>query len=159
MPLDFIWIHKIIIVEILQILQSDAVARETVSRLENELGVYKRAYAGIEAERVCKEKIIFDLEKQKEDLEKQLKVNRQCDSRFLCSNPFLILRATVWLLSSMAMARSSVTSSSHRDNPEDMQLRKSYPTPLPITSITRTESIYISFGFMCSSTNVVSWIL
>ncbi|KAF8196944.1 hypothetical protein BJ912DRAFT_1079967 [Pholiota molesta] len=59
--------------EILTVLEAEAGSPEIIRRLENELGVYKRAYADLDAERF--ETLKRDTDKQKEDLENQLKVN------------------------------------------------------------------------------------
>lgn len=56
--------------EIVRILDNEVISRETIKQLENELGVYKRAYAGLEAERIRNEQLIQDSQKKREDLEK-----------------------------------------------------------------------------------------
>ncbi|PPQ77359.1 hypothetical protein CVT25_010941 [Psilocybe cyanescens] len=55
--------------EIVRILDNEVISRETIKQLENELGVYKRAYAGLEAERIRNEQLIQDSQKKREDLE------------------------------------------------------------------------------------------
>lgn len=58
-------------------MESDTASRETIRRLETELGVYKRAYADLDADRRRVERLKLDTDKQKEDLENQLKVRFQ----------------------------------------------------------------------------------
>lgn len=60
--------------EIISLLEHDTVSREAIKQLENELGVYKRAYAGLDAERQRFEQQIQEAEKKREILENQLKV-------------------------------------------------------------------------------------
>ena len=55
-------------------MDSDTASQETIRRLETELGVYKRAYADLDADRRRVERLKLETEKQKEDLENQLKV-------------------------------------------------------------------------------------
>lgn len=55
-------------------MESDTASRETIRRLETELGVYKRAYADLDADRRRVEMLKLETDKQKEDLENQLKV-------------------------------------------------------------------------------------
>ncbi|KDR83572.1 hypothetical protein GALMADRAFT_235821 [Galerina marginata CBS 339.88] len=62
--------------EIISILEHDSVSRETIKQLENDLGVYKRAYAGVEAERQRFEQQIQEADKKREALENQLKGHR-----------------------------------------------------------------------------------
>jgi len=57
-------------------MESDTASRETIRRLETELGVYKRAYADLDADRRRVERLKLDTDKQKEDLENQLKGHR-----------------------------------------------------------------------------------
>ena len=61
--------------EIITIMETDTASRETIRRLETELGVYKRAYADLDAERRRVEMLKLEADKQKEDLENRLKVN------------------------------------------------------------------------------------
>lgn len=63
--------------EIITMLDTDTASRETIRRLETELGVYKRAYADLDADRRRVERLRLDTNKQKEDLENQLKVTFQ----------------------------------------------------------------------------------
>jgi chromosome segregation ATPase len=60
--------------EILNIMESDTASQETIRRLEADLGVYKRAYADLDADRRRVERLKQETDKQKEDLENQLKV-------------------------------------------------------------------------------------
>ncbi|KAF8165184.1 hypothetical protein B0H34DRAFT_227411 [Crassisporium funariophilum] len=62
--------------EIINIMETGAASRETIRRLETELGVYKRAYADLDAERQRFERLKQEADKQKEDLENQLKGHR-----------------------------------------------------------------------------------
>ncbi|KAF9483963.1 hypothetical protein BDN70DRAFT_873099 [Pholiota conissans] len=62
--------------EILTVLDAEAGSREIIRRLEDELSVYKRAYAGLEAERRTSERLKLEADKQKDDLENQLKGHR-----------------------------------------------------------------------------------
>ncbi|KAJ3517567.1 hypothetical protein NLJ89_g428 [Agrocybe chaxingu] len=62
--------------EIITILHNDNNSQETIRRLENELSVYKRAYADLDAERHRFERLKQESDKQKEDLENQLKGHR-----------------------------------------------------------------------------------
>ena len=55
-------------------MESDTSSRETIRRLETELEVYKRAYADLDAARRRVEMLKLEADKQKEDLENQLKV-------------------------------------------------------------------------------------
>ena len=60
--------------EILSIMESDTASQEKIRRLETELGVYRRAYADLEADQRRVERLKLETDKQKEDLENQLKV-------------------------------------------------------------------------------------
>jgi len=76
--IDTLSIHwawsNVYIGEIITIMESDTVSRETIRRLETDLEVYKRAYADLDAERRRFEMLKLEADKQKEDLENQLKV-------------------------------------------------------------------------------------
>lgn len=61
--------------EIITVMESDTASRDTIRRLENELAVYKRAYADLDADRHRVEMLKLEADKRKEDLENQLKVN------------------------------------------------------------------------------------
>jgi hypothetical protein len=60
--------------EIIQILNTDSLYQDKIQKLESELSVYKRAYADVDSERRRFEILKQEAEKQKEDLENQLKV-------------------------------------------------------------------------------------
>ncbi|KAF8803670.1 hypothetical protein BYT27DRAFT_7194995 [Phlegmacium glaucopus] len=62
--------------EIITIMHSDNASREMIRRLETELEVYKRAYADLDAELRRVEMLKLEADKQKEDLENQLKGHR-----------------------------------------------------------------------------------
>lgn len=71
--------------EIINILDRDVYVQDTIRKLERELAVYKRAYAGLEAEKSRLEVLKEDVEKQRDDLDIQLKVSSgrcsyQCSS-------------------------------------------------------------------------------
>ena len=55
-------------------MESDTASQEKIRRLETELGVYRRAYADLEADQRRVERLKLETDKQKEDLENQLKV-------------------------------------------------------------------------------------
>ncbi|KAF9534146.1 hypothetical protein CPB83DRAFT_803828 [Crepidotus variabilis] len=57
-------------------LASDTNTRVVIQKLESDLDVYKRAYAGLDAERQRTERLKQEADKQREDLENQLKGNR-----------------------------------------------------------------------------------
>lgn len=60
--------------EIITMMESDTTSREMIRKLETELEVYKRAYADLDADRRRVERLKLETDKQKEDLENQLKV-------------------------------------------------------------------------------------
>lgn len=68
-------------------MESDTTSQETIrrleadiGRLETDLGVYKRAYARLDEERLRVERLKLETDKQKEDLENQLKVIKVSNS-------------------------------------------------------------------------------
>lgn len=69
-------------------MDKDRTVQDTIKRLESELNVYKRAYADLDAERERFEKLKRESDKQKEDLEQQLKVGDKCRHYFHISNHF-----------------------------------------------------------------------
>ncbi|KAF9469028.1 hypothetical protein BDZ94DRAFT_1304168 [Collybia nuda] len=62
--------------EIIQILGNENLYQDRIQKLESELSVYKRAYADVDSERRRFEILKQEAEKQKEDLENQLKGHR-----------------------------------------------------------------------------------
>lgn len=61
--------------EMFNLLGNESQHRETIQKLEAELGVYKRAYADVDAELRQVEKVKQEAEKQRDDLESQLKAS------------------------------------------------------------------------------------
>ena len=116
-----------IVGEIIGLLERDSVSREAIKQLENELNVYKRAYAGLDAERQRFEQQIQEVEKKKEDLENQLKVRAASIIPFTALTPSQ--RVTGSLLLLMVMVLYFQVSSLPRDNLAVIQPRRSCPTP------------------------------
>ena len=135
--------------EILSIMESDTASKEKIRRLETELGVYRRAYADLEADQRRVERLKLETDKKKEDLENQLKVTNVpifSPSHLIISAPRAIESLHFWtamvpslILNSFLKARLAVT-----------LLRKSFRTPLPITLRRRSGQIIISSGFISS---------
>ena len=137
--------------EILGIMESDTASQETIRRLETELGVYKRAYTDLEAEKRRVERLKLETDKQKEDLENRLKVTNLSNTFHLVSHLMVTVpRAIESLHFWTAMAPSLVLSSFRRARPVVTPLRRSFRTPSPITLCRRLGQIIISSGFISS---------
>lgn len=64
--------------EVLSVLANETNYHETIQNLERELSVYKRAYSDIDAERKQFDKLRQDAERQRDELESQLKARSFC---------------------------------------------------------------------------------
>lgn len=130
-------------------MESDTASQETIRRLETELGVYKRAYADLDADRRRVERLKQETEKQKEDLENQLKVanvSKFSPSELMVAVPRAIESLHFWT----AMALSLILSSFLRASLVVTLLRRGFRTPLSNTLRRRLGQIIINSGFISS---------
>ena len=130
-------------------MESDTASQETIRRLETELGVYKRAYADLDAERRRVETLKLETDKQKEDLENQLKVTNVSNfspSHLMVAVPRAIESLHFWT----AMVPSLILSSFLRASLVVTLLRRGFRTLLPITLRRKLGQIIINFGFISS---------
>ena len=130
-------------------MESDTASQETIRKLETELGVYKRAYADLDEERRRVERLKLETDKQKEDLENQLKVIivlNLSPTHLMVGVPRAIESLHFWT----AMAPSLILSSFLRASLAVTLLHRGFRTPLPIILRRRLGQIIISFGFIFS---------